>query len=295
MAHYYGALASLGLGVRLINTRHNMGSRSAGSRSEWLYRATLPITEAVVAVSHAARDVAVERIGVPAARAAVAANGIVLGGFHPRCEPAHRRWTETLGVPARTRLIGTVGRLHPAKDHAGLLDAYVRVRRRHPDTVPLIAGDGPLRAMLESRARAEGLGDHVRFLGDRADVGDLLGGLDLFVLSSVTEGYPVVLVEACASGLPIVATDVGGNAEIVEHERNGLLVPPRNPAALASAIVAVLEQPERGRTMGAAGRRWALAYGSVAAMATRYEAIYGASDACAPCPSETEVPCPGRP
>jgi glycosyltransferase involved in cell wall biosynthesis len=123
----------------------------------------------------------------------------------------------------------------------------------------------------------------VHLLGDRGDVADLLRGFDLFVLSSRSEGYSIALLEACASALPIVATDVGGNAEIVQAERTGLLVRAGDPVALAAALRELLADRPRAREMGQAGLEWVRREGSLAAMAARYEHLYlGTDDALAP-------------
>jgi glycosyltransferase involved in cell wall biosynthesis len=140
-------------------------------------------------------------------------------------------------------------------------------------------GGGSLRDELEAFAAEQGVADRVRFLGDRSDVRELLRGFDLLAVSSRTEGYSVVLVEASAVGLPIVATRVGGNAEIVRDGVSGLVVPPSDPAALAAGMRALLDDAARASRMGEAARAWALGEGSVETMARRYEAIYRAAGA----------------
>ena len=179
-----------------------------------------------------------------------------------------------LGPAPGVRIVGTVGRLNPVKDQATLLRAFARVHAQSADTALVLVGDGALRAGLEAQSAALGLGEAVRFLGDRSDVRQLLQGFDAFVLSSLSEGYSMALLEACASGLPIVATDVGGNREIVAEGRNGLMVAPADEAALAEAMAALLNEPARAARMGQAGREWALREASIATMATRYDALY---------------------
>ena len=150
------------------------------------------------------------------------------------------------------------------------------VARELPDTGLVLVGDGPLRARLEAEAAASGFGDRIRLLGDRNDVRALLPGLAVFALSSASEGYSMALLEACASALPIVATDVGGNGEIVRDRFNGRLVPARDAGALASALLDLLRLPPPALALlGDAGREWVLAEGSFARMAERYEALYG--------------------
>jgi glycosyltransferase involved in cell wall biosynthesis len=184
------------------------------------------------------------------------------------------RLAAEIGVAPETRIVGAVGRLHPAKDHRNLLRAFRLVADASPDVVLVIVGGGALGEELEAFAAEQRIADRVRFLGDRGDVRELLRGFDLLAVSSRTEGYSVVLVEASAVGLPIVATRVGGNAEIVQDGISGLIVPPSDPAALAAEMSTLLGDPARAARMGEAGRAWALSEGSVETMAKRYEAIY---------------------
>jgi glycosyltransferase involved in cell wall biosynthesis len=148
------------------------------------------------------------------------------------------------------------------------------VHQHHPEAALVLIGDGELRADLEHCALAEGVHDSVHFLGDRSDVRELLRGLDLFVLSSVSEGYSMALLEACAVALPIVATDVGGNSEIIRSGHTGLLVPPGNPDALADSMLALLHDPARASIYGREARSWVERHGSLEAMADRYQCLY---------------------
>src|SRR5690606_38580910 len=201
-------------------------------------------------------------------------NGIQLGRYQPASATSRRQLAEVLGLPAGTALIGTVGRLNPVKDQASLIRAFRRVHDAMPATALLLIGDGPARAGLAAIAHAEGVHGSVHFLGDRADVDVLLQGLDLFAMSSVSEGYSIALLEASAAGLPIVATDVGGNAEIVQHAVSGRLVPASDPVALAEAMLSILDDRELAGRMGSAGRAWVLECGSFRSMAERYAAVY---------------------
>ncbi|HRI19169.1 MAG TPA: glycosyltransferase, partial [Burkholderiaceae bacterium] len=228
VAHYYAVAAAAGLGIaRTVNTRHGMGSRAGGRRLELLYRAALRRTDAAVAVCYAARDRFVRAGTVPAAKTFVVANGVDLGAIAVRCTAAREALLAQLALAPATVVLGIVGRLNPVKDHATLLRALQQVRQKELPVALVVVGDGPTRAALEAQAGSLGLGGAVRFLGMRGDVGQLLAAFDLFVLSSTTEGYSLALVEAAAAGLPIVATRVGGNADIVSDRISGLLVPAR--------------------------------------------------------------------
>lgn len=275
VAHYHAVLAAAGLGMRrIVNTRHGMGAADSASRRERLYRWSMHLTDVAAAVCESARSQFAQHAVRPRGELIAVPNGIRVERFTPASVEARRRLAVELGLPTGTRMIGTVGRLNWAKDQASLIKAFGIAREAVPDSALMLIGDGALRQELEAIAMAEGVHDAVRFLGDRNDVERLLSGLDLFVLSSLTEGYSVALLEACATALPIVATDVGGNAEIVRHGVNGMLVPPRRPEELASAMVALLMEPGRATEMGRAGREWALCEASFRVMAERYASVY---------------------
>ena len=278
MAHYYAVLASLGLPVKCrINTRHGMGGRTRSGRQEWLYRQSLRGTDYAVAVCEAARQ-RFAADGMRPRRALLSVpNGIRLERFRPADDVARQLLVAELGLPTGSRIIGTVGRLQPVKDHALLLRAFAKVRVQVPEAALVIVGDGPLRAALEAQAEQAGLSDAVRFMGDRHDVPRLLTGMEVFALTSTSEGYSVALLEACASSLPIVATDVGGNREIVRHGINGRLVPSGDTAAIATALIALLRGGEQAAAMGRAGYAWAQAEASFRTMAERYHGLYDVS------------------
>ena len=288
ISHYYAVLASRGLPLRrVVSTRHGMGATRAAAqrnsrgrtwrddRLEWLYGKSMAFTHAVAAVCETARREFQQRADLPARKIVAIPNGIHVDRFEPASADARQRLRQALGLPEGTRLAGFVGRLTWAKDHATLLHAFRQVQQQLPESALVLIGDGPLRPALEALAQAEGMVERVVFLGDRNDIHSLLRGLDLFVMSSVTEGYSIALLEACASALPIVATRVGGNPEIVRDGINGTLVEAGEPAALAAAMVAILGNEARARSMGQTGRDWVLQHGSFRTMAERYTEIYG--------------------
>jgi glycosyltransferase involved in cell wall biosynthesis len=287
ISHYYAVLASRGLRLqRVVNTRHGMGTTRAlaqrdsrrfswrDNRLEWLYGKSMRHTDVVATVCETARHEFAQRPDVPAEKVVAVPNGIRVDKFRPVSPESQQQLKASLGLTKAARVAGFVGRLTWAKDHATLIHAFALVRKRLPESALVLIGDGPLKPDLMELARTEGVGDTIHFLGDRSDIPELLSGMDLFVMSSVTEGYSIALLEACASGLPIVATRVGGNAEIVREGINGTLVAARDPVALADAIIAVLSRTEHAREMGNAGRTWALDQGSFRTMASRYASIY---------------------
>ena len=275
VAHYQAVLATLGLPMRcIINTRHGMGVNRNASRREWLYRRALARTDVVVTVCEAARNDAIRRGIVPATKVRVVPNGIHVERFQTASPAMHERLAHLLDLPVQTTIIGTVGRLNWAKDQRGLIRAFKRVHAQHADTALVLIGDGELRASLQQSAIDEGVAGSVHFLGDRGDVRELLRGLNMFVLSSLSEGYSMALLEASAVALPIVATKVGGNGEIVRDDVTGRLAPAGNPAALAEAMLALLRHPQHAMALGQAARAWVEQYGSLEAMAMRYAQLY---------------------
>jgi glycosyltransferase involved in cell wall biosynthesis len=156
-----------------------------------------------------------------------------------------------------------------------LLRAFDALRRKVPDAVLLLVGKGDLLPDVQRQADSLALGDSVRFLGTREDVPAIMNASDVFVMSSVWEGLPLVLLEASSVGLPIVATDVGGNAEIVAHGESGLIVAAGDPGALSAALERVLGAPiEERRKMGAHGRFRIEAEYDIERTLDAWEAIY---------------------
>ena len=275
MAHYYAVAASLGLGLRVVlNTRHGMGSGALTARRERLFRLALLATDHAVSVCDAARARFVAHGVMPAAKAVVVRNGIDLSRFVPRSGEAGAALRTALALSARAVVFGTVGRLNEAKQQHRLLGAVRSLADRGHDVALVIAGDGELRASLEAETDRLRLRAQVRLLGARSDVPELLAGMDVFVLPSRTEGYSLALVEASAAGLPIIATAVGGNAEIVQDGSTGLIVPPGDDEALARAMAALAADPARREQLGAQSRAWALREGSLDAMCDGYERLY---------------------
>jgi len=201
----------------------------------------------IIAVSDEVKTRYAGELRVPARKLAVVRNGIrVPPSVRPR-DPALRAEL-VRGRP--DYVIITPARLHEQKGHAFLLAAATQV----PDATFVLVGDGPLRAELEVRVRELGLAKRCIFLGHRSDVPDLLAAADLFVLPSLYEGLPVSVLEAMAAQRPIVATAIGGTDEAVTHEVTGLLVPPRDAAALASAICRMRADPALARRLASGGR-----------------------------------------
>jgi sugar transferase (PEP-CTERM/EpsH1 system associated) len=192
-------------------------------------------------------------------------SGVDVERFTPAEE---RRSVETAVV------IGTVGRLDPVKKQDLLLDALARICQRQPNVKLTIVGDGPLREPLRSHATELGVADRVNFTGARSDAPELMRSFDVFVLPSINEGISNTILEAMATGLPVVAGRVGGNPEIVADGVTGRLYDPVDASGLEQALMPYLTDPVVRRAHGAAGRARVVQNFSLAAMVGRYQNFY---------------------
>jgi glycosyltransferase involved in cell wall biosynthesis len=217
---------------------------------------------------------------VPEARTRVVWNGIDLAPFRGPHRPERR--TALLGLDAASRLAICVARLTPQKQHAALLEAVALARRREPRLVVVLAGDGPMRDALEAQAARLGIADAVLFLGRYGRVADLLRCGDALVQPSAFEGLPLAVLEGMAAALPVVVTDVIGCNETVVPEESGLIVPPNDPAALAHALVRVLQDRPLAERLGTRARQRAEREFAAPVMARRTLAVYAAARRGAP-------------
>jgi glycosyltransferase involved in cell wall biosynthesis len=239
--------------MKLVSTVHGWGVQ--GGRTPLYYkidRLCLRRYEAVICVSEDLRDACVSG-GVAADRCVVIENAI--DGDQYRRRHSAEEAKRSLGLdPART-VIGSVGRLSAEKNFEGLIRAVARLVHDGLDVALVLAGDGDRRAGLQSLADGLGLGDRVRLLGFRADTIELYEAMDLFVLNSLREGLPNVVLEALAMEVPVVATRVAGIPRLIEHEANGLLIDPGAEDQLGIALVRALADADLRARLAAAGRR----------------------------------------
>lgn len=214
---------------------------------------------------------------VPPARVVTIHSGIDFQACVPGRHQGEVR--RALGIEDAWPVVVSVGRLSPQKAPEDLLEAIARLVRRYPLMCLLLLGDGELRPRLATQIHQRGLEGHVRLLGERSDVADILHASDLYAMASRWEGVGRALTEAMVCGLPVVATAVNGVPELVRHGETGLLVPPRDPAALAAAIARLADNAALARRLGASARRTAreLMDGRrmVAAIIDLYEGLRG--------------------
>jgi glycosyltransferase involved in cell wall biosynthesis len=193
-----------------------------------------------------------------------------------RGQDARATARRVLGIEVGAPVVGTVANFTPKKDHAGLLRAAEQVRLQVPDLRWLLVGTGPLEGELRAEVAQRGLTECVRFLGMRSDVLELLPALDVFVLGSRFEGLPISLLEAMSAGVACVATAVGGIPEAVDDDRYGVLVPPGDPVALASAVVDLLQDQSRRSALATAGTQHVQERFSIEQAVRRTEELYEA-------------------
>ncbi len=257
---------------RVVYSEHNQ-IYSASEAHVRRFRYYARLADRIVAVSRDLQRTLASRVGLTD-NVQVIHNGID-GKRFVRDEAAIARIRAELGVADDDFLAGTAVVLSRQKGIIHLLRAAKQVLARDPKVRFAIAGDGPLRAELEAMASKMSLGERVRFLGYRSDVPQLVSALDVYTLSSLWEGLPLALLEGLAIGVPLVATTVGGNPEVIVEGENGYLVPPKDEAALASAILRV---KAGGREFAARVREKSrarfLAGFSEEAMTGAHEALY---------------------
>jgi sugar transferase (PEP-CTERM/EpsH1 system associated) len=240
-----------------------------------LYR---PFVTHYIALSEHLLSYLTSRIGVSPDRATRICNGVDVTRFFPAREG--RALLE--GSPFNACdvcVVGTVGRLQAIKDQINLVRGFALLLGRSPDIAErfrlAIAGDGGLRGEIEAEIARSGLANKIWLAGERRDVPEVMRSLDLFVLPSRAEGISNTILEAMASGLPVIATRVGGNAELVRDGVTGLLVPARDPAAIADALMKFAQDDNMVSTLGSAGRRRAEQEFSMEVMVQRYADLYG--------------------
>lgn len=267
-----------GVGTR-IHGEHgrDVGDYAGKNRKyQWIRRLYSPFVKHYIALSRDLADYLTNSIGISDNRVAQIYNGVDATRFHP----ANSRQAIP-GSPFNSNdywIVGTAGRMQTVKDQTNLACAFVLAIRQAPELRSrmrlIMVGEGPLRHASQAILNAAGLADLAWLPGERQDVPDIMRGLDCFVLPSIAEGISNTILEAMASGLPVIATAVGGNPELITEGQNGLLVPPSDPSRLASAMIELARNPERTHAMGQCGRMLVEKNFSMSAMVRNYQQLY---------------------
>lgn len=268
-----------GVGLR-IHGEHgrDMGDLHGSSRKyQWVRRLYRPFVTHYIALSRDLERYLCTKVGVAPERVTQIYNGVDALRFRP----AAAGRAAIAGCPFRdpaTWIVGTVGRMEPVKDPLNLVQAFVQALQLAPSKRArmrlVVVGDGALYSNAKATLDKAGIADLAWFPGERSDVADVLRGLDCFVLPSLAEGISNTILEAMATGLPVIATDVGGNRELVDAGRTGQIVPASDPNALAVSMLAYARDPESARAAGRAGRNRIEREFSLETMLGRYKALY---------------------
>jgi glycosyltransferase involved in cell wall biosynthesis len=272
--HLYGALAGRLSGKPVLHTKHGRNYPDK-PRKVVLNRIATLLTHRIIAVSHDAELVCREIESVPDSKLRTILNGTNLQDFLPR--PSSGEVRRQLGIADETALLGIVARLSRIKNHRLLFDSMEELRGRGVNAQLVVVGDGPLEKDLRNHVTSRGMETQIHFLGARSDVETLYPQFDLFVLSSMSEGVSLTLLEAMSCEVPVVATRVGGNPEVVEHGVTGLIVE-ETVDSIASAIESLVSAPnwrESLATMGKAGRQRVAETFSMEQTAEAYLQEYG--------------------
>lgn len=280
-AAFFGRLAGASLGTRrprIVYTIHGLAApHYRHPRSGLLLgveRGLACLTDRFIAVSRSEREALLAASIARPERVSVVWNGIDVARFGATAaDRAAQR--AAIGVPGDARLVTTVCRLYKPRDFETLLAAFQEVVRARPSAWLLIVGDGPYRAQIETRIHALGNTPNAKLAGFRNDIPQILYASDIFVLSTALwEGLPLTVLEAMASGLPVVASDVGGIGEAVLHQETGFLVPPRSPTHLREALLNLVDDDQKAEVMGRMGRKRVVEHFTLRRMAWETMAIY---------------------
>lgn len=253
----------------IVRTRHLSTAVNRSWSTRWLYEKGCAH---VVVTGEALKAQLIRDNGFPAAQLTSVPTGIDLERFHPQPRASARK---ALGLSTETTYIGILATLRDWKGHTVLFDALTQLLPSRPNLRVLIVGDGPYRDRLDARAEGLGIADKLDFVGHRTDAERWLSAMDVFALPSWgDEGVSQALMQAMACALPIVTTPVGSLTEVVHDGQTGLIVPPRDAAALAAAIARLLDNPALAGRLGAAARELAVARCGETLMLDRMEAIF---------------------
>jgi len=268
----YGLLASVATGARVVFTEHGRFHPD-----HYRYKAIVAnplfalMTHRIIAISAATRAALARYEFIPKSAIGVIYNGI--GGFKHSAS-ARECLRKHLGIPSDAFVMGTVARLDPVKNQSMMLEAFSLILARHPDSWLLMVGDGPDRNLLVSKARELGVGSRVCFTGFIEDPSGYLAAMDVFLLSSHTEGTSMTLLEAMSLGIPGVVTNTGGNPEIIEDGHTGILCEPGSAPGMASAIEKIYRSSALAQSLSVNSRRRYQDRFSVDQMIQSYCSVY---------------------
>lgn len=261
--------------VRVIHTEHST-VRGHKKRRYLAEKLISYITYQVVTVSEQVKTNMVELCHVAPSKISVITNGIDIDKFKLD-QTVRKSIREKLNIEPSCILFGTVGRAVPVKDQASMIKAFSKISPAEPVAKLAIVGDGPCLGDLRKLVAELSLEDRVLLLGERHDIPDLLSAMDVYVVSSLSEGMSISMLEAMSSSLPVIATNVGGNPELVHQDQNGLLVEVGNPESIAQGMCFMRDHETERKAMAVLSREMVVKGFSNEAMMTRYKQLYTGS------------------
>jgi len=229
-------------------------------------------TDKIIVVSEAVKNCVIKQEKLDPMKTKCIYNGVNLKEFDIKINQSKEK--AKLGIKNNDKIIGVVARLVKEKDYFTLIKAFKQVNDKIKNSKLIIVGDGPLKENLEKYVKKQNLENNIKFLGKRTDIPKLIKIFEIFILSSLTEGFPNVVLEAMAASKQVVATNVGGIPEVVINGKTGILVPPTNPEALANTIIKLIKNPKLREKMGKAGRKRVEKYFTIKKMVKEYEKVY---------------------
>lgn len=270
-ANVQGTFVAALTGLPLVATVHGKNYFWERLRRRLAYR-WVSRRATMVAVSENLKQFIVEQVGVSPSRVKVLYNGV---DMLPQCDRTEvEACRKELGLPESHQIVGVVGNLYPVKGHQYLIEGIPSVLAKCPNTSFVFAGRGQLETELKAHVDRLGVGGKVFFLGLRQDIPRILAMLDVFVLPSLSEGLSMAILEAMIAGKPVVATQVGGNPELILDGETGFLVPSRDSQALAARLVTLLTDKQQAALFAERGKRRAEGQFSLRTMVSSYQSLY---------------------
>ena len=271
-SNLWGRIAAWIAGVPAVSTEHGMDVWRPALYLK-LDSILTPVSRRMIFVSEGVRKFYSEKNPSLNGRGRVVYNGINIGLFADHATTP-KKAKHALGLPADAKVVGIVGRLVPEKAHEDFIDAIRILSQEDPSIIGLVIGEGECEKALHKKVYDLGIEKNIHFAGYRNNLQDLYPAMDVFVMSSLREGLPLTMLEAMAAGVPVVATEVGGIPECIRDKQSGLLIPPRNPRALAEAIRKILNDDGLRQTLIAGAKADVTARFSIERMVKDHEAVY---------------------
>ena len=272
--YFYGATAAILYGkCKIIFTEHGRPQPDYMRFKRVLYNQFLNLyTNRITGVSRFSKNSLIKYEQLPPDKIKIIHNGVIVGRNNIVGDVQGKRYE--LGINNSETAVAMIGRFYPIKNHKMLLKAFQGALKEVPDMKLVLVGEGPTKKECENLAYNLGIAGHVIFLGLRKDVSALLQIFDICVLSSDIEAAPLSVLEAMAAGLPAIATDAGGNPEIIINGLTGVLVPPNNDIEFSKAIISLAKDPEKRKKMGQAGKNRVEQFFNLENMLEEYERLY---------------------